>query len=288
MNILITGVKGQLSSEIKELSFNYSKHNFFFEDSKSLDITDFNKVDLYIQTNQINAIVNCAAYTAVDKAEVEISKAEEVNVKGVYNLAKSIKKVDGKLIHISTDYIFNGESFTPYSEEHKVNPLGVYGRTKLEGEEQVLSLALEAIIIRTSWVYSSYGNNFVKTMLRLGKEKEELNVIFDQIGTPTYARDLAKVCLDIISEEDKINRKSSIYHYSNEGVASWYDFAKAIMEISQTNCDVYPIETKDYPTPAKRPNYSLLNKAKIKKDFNVDIPYWRDSLKECILKIENK
>lgn len=288
MNILITGSKGQLGSEIKELPSNYSNHNFFFEDSKSLDVTDFNKVDLYIQVNQIEAIINCAAYTAVDKAETEISKAEGVNTQGVYNLAKAIKKAGGKLIHISTDYVFNGESFTPYSEEHKVNPLGVYGKTKLEGEEKILSLDIEAIIIRTSWVYSSHGNNFVKTMLRLGKEREELYVIFDQIGSPTYARDLAKVCLGILSEEGKINRKSSIYHYSNEGVASWYDFAKAIMEVSKTNCNVYPIETKDYPTPAKRPCYSLLNKAKIKKDFSIEIPYWKDSLKECLKRIENK
>ncbi|CAL2094198.1 dTDP-4-dehydrorhamnose reductase [Tenacibaculum sp. 190524A02b] len=286
MNILVTGANGQLGSEIKELSPLYTKHNFFFEGSKELDITNYEKVKEYISSKEIEAIINCAAYTAVDKAEEEKEKADGVNNAGVANLAKAIGT--GKLIHISTDYVFNGENFTPYIEEDLPNPIGVYGITKLEGEQKVLKSNAEAIIIRTSWVYSSFGNNFVKTMLRLGKERERLNVIFDQVGSPTYARDLGKLCLDILDKEEKINKQAKVYHYSNEGVASWYDFAKAIMDFSKLQCVIYPIETKEYPTPAKRPNYSLLNKAKIKKDFNIEIPYWRDSLKECIKRIENK
>ncbi|CAL2105892.1 dTDP-4-dehydrorhamnose reductase [Tenacibaculum sp. 190524A02b] len=286
MNILVTGANGQLGSEIKELSLLYTKHNFFFEGSKELDITNYEKVKEYISSKEIEAIINCAAYTAVDKAEEEKEKADGVNNAGVANLAKAIGT--GKLIHISTDYVFNGENFTPYIEEDLPNPIGVYGITKLEGEQKVLKSNAEAIIIRTSWVYSSFGNNFVKTMLRLGKERERLNVIFDQVGSPTYARDLGKLCLDILDKEEKINKQAKVYHYSNEGVTSWYDFAKAIMDFSKLQCVIYPIETKEYPTPAKRPNYSLLNKAKIKKDFNIEIPYWRDSLKECIKRIENE
>ena len=283
MNILVTGASGQLGSEIRENSTEFSQYNFFFEDSKSLDITNFEKVKDVIEENVIDVIINCAAYTAVDKAESEELNAESVNSLGVQNLVSALKG-KGKLIHISTDYVFNGKSHEPYKEEHHVDAIGVYGKTKLLGEEYILTSEVESIIIRTSWVYSSFGSNFVKTMMRLGKERDELNVIFDQVGSPTYARDLALVCLDSIDKD--FSNLSKIYHYSNEGVASWYDFAKAIMEISGVDCDVYPIETKDYPTPAKRPNYSLLNKSKIKKEFNITIPYWRDSLKDCIKKIE--
>lgn len=288
MNILITGANGQLGSEIKELILakGDSKKKYFFEGSKSLDITDFFSVDKYIQEKNINAIINCGAYTAVDKAEGEVEKAAAVNVNGVENLANAIKKNNGKLIHISTDYVFNGENFRPYKETDEVKPLGVYGKTKRAGEEKLIATNVEAIIIRTSWLYSSFGSNFVKTMLSLGKEREKLGVIFDQIGTPTYARDLAKICLKIISLDKEIDEKSKIYHYSNEGVVSWYDFAKAIFEIAKVDCNVNPIETKDYPKSAKRPNYSVLNKAKIKEDFKIEIPYWRDSLKEYIKKIE--
>ena len=283
MNILVTGASGQLGSEIRENSTEFSQYNFFFEDSKSLDITDFEKVEEFIVENNIKAVINCAAYTAVDKAESEEQDAKNVNLLGVKNLI-SVLKGRGKLIHISTDYVFNGKSYEPYKEEHYVDPIGVYGRTKRLGEEFILNSEVASIIIRTSWVYSSFGNNFVKTMLRLGKERDKLNVIFDQIGSPTYARDLAFVCLDIIDKD--FSNFSKIYHYSNEGVTSWYDFAKAIMEVSGIQCYISPIETKDYPTPAKRPNYSLLNKSKIKKEFNITIPYWRDSLKDCIKKIE--
>ncbi|WP_272152030.1 dTDP-4-dehydrorhamnose reductase [Tenacibaculum aiptasiae] len=286
MNILITGAKGQLGSEIKEASKNYSSFNFFFEDSKSLDITDSDFLKNYIKKNKIESVINCAAYTAVDQAELDKDKAHDVNTKGVYYLGIEMEKVGGKIIHISTDYVFNGRGFEPYKEGDKVDPIGVYGKTKFEGEKKLLDLEVEAIIIRTSWVYSSYGKNFVKTMLRLGEEKEELNVIYDQIGSPTYAKDLAIVCLEILKNEIKINSKGSVYHYSNEGVTSWYDFSKAIMEIADLKCNVFPIETKDYPTPAKRPNYSVMNKKKIKKDFNISIPYWRDSLKEGIEKIK--
>lgn len=287
MNILITGVNGQLGSEIRELSSQFSKELFFFEDSKTLDITNGELVNEYIKNNKIEAVINCAAYTAVDKAEDEYDNAQKVNGEGVKNIVTALEKVKGKLIHISTDYVFNGENFIPYTENQKVAPLGVYGKTKRVGEEYVINSNIEAIIIRTAWVYSNYGNNFVKTMMRLGKEREKLNVVFDQIGSPTYAKDLGKACLDILISQNKIDEKSKIYHYSNEGVASWYDFAKAIMEIGEIECEIYPIESKEYPTPAKRPNYSLLNKTKIKKDFSIQIPYWRDSLIDCIKKLKN-
>lgn len=287
-NILVTGASGQLGSEIKELSLNYEGFNFFFEDSKGLDITSAAFVDDYIEKNKINGVINCAGYTAVDKAEEDSENAEKVNVFGVENLVNSIKSRGGKIIHISTDYVFNGESFLPYKEEDNIAPLGVYGSTKRRGEEIVESSSIEALIIRTSWVYSAYGNNFVKTMMRLGKEKESLNVVYDQIGTPTHARDLAKVCLQLITLDRKIDRDSKIYHFSNEGVTSWYDFAKAIMEFSNLPCAINPIESKEYKTLAKRPHYSVLNKQKIKNDFTIEVPYWRDSLKECIMKIKQE
>ena len=237
----------------------------------------------------INTVINCAAYTAVDKAEEDAKNAERVNSMGVSNLVNAIETVNGKLIHISTDYVFDGNHFLPYKESDALSPIGVYGRTKRAGELAVLNSAIDSIVIRTSWLYSSYGNNFVKTMLRLGSEKENLGVIFDQVGTPTYARDLAKTCLEILTgvNSAKISKKGNLYHYSNEGVASWYDFAISIMELGGENCKVKPIQTKDYPTLAKRPHFSVLNKSKIKTDFKIEIPYWRDSLKECIEKIKN-
>lgn len=286
MNILVTGANGQLGSEIKELSLKCSSHKFFFTNSETLDITLRKEVLNYIRDYKINAVINCAAFTAVDKAESNIELAENVNSKGVENILLALEETKGKLIHISTDYVFNGENFAPYQESQQVSPIGVYGTTKQRGEEKVINSNLEALVIRTSWVYSSYGNNFVKTMMRLGSEREKLGVIFDQVGSPTYAKDLAEVCLKIISSDIKIDKKSKVYHFSNEGVASWYDFAKAIFEISAIDCKVNPIETKEYPTPAKRPHYSVLNKAKIKEDFDIGIPYWRDSLKECIKKIK--
>jgi dTDP-4-dehydrorhamnose reductase len=286
MNILVIGSNGQLGSEIKDLAVNYTKFSFFFMNLPELDICNSSQLNIFIKENNINTVINCAAYTAVDKAEEDAEIAEQVNAKGVLNLVNVLEKVDGKLIHISTDYVFDGTSFVPYKESDEVNPIGVYGNTKRRGELAVINSSIDGVVIRTSWLYSSYGNNFLKTMLRIGNEKENLGVIFDQVGTPTYARDLAKTCLDILSDEslDNISEKGEIYHYSNEGVISWYDFAKAIMEISNIDCKVRPIETKDYPTLAKRPQYSVLNKSKIKTDFKIEIPYWRDSLKECIEK----
>lgn len=289
MNILVTGSNGQLGSEIKDIAAKYKGFIFFFTDSKDLDICNVMILEKYIKENNIYAIINCAAYTEVDKAEQDAEIAEKVNSEGVLNLVNAIEKIDGKLIHISTDYVFDGNNFLPYQESDELNPIGVYGDTKRKGELAVINSVIDGIVIRTSWLYSSYGNNFLKTMLRLGSEKETLGVIFDQVGTPTYARDLAKTCLEILSGSTSanINKNGNLYHYSNEGVASWYDFAIAAMELGGENCKVKPIQTKDYPTLAKRPHYSVLNKSKIKTDFKIEIPYWRDSLKDCIKKIKN-
>jgi dTDP-4-dehydrorhamnose reductase len=280
MNILVTGSKGQVGSEIKELSSN-SNHNFFFTSREELDITNEQNIKDFIEKNDIKAIINCAAYTAVDKAEEDKINADLVNRKAVKKLAKISKEKSIKLIHISTDYVFDGTAFRPYCEEYQTNPNSVYGQTKLDGENEMIKInPHNSIIIRTSWVYSSFGNNFVKTMLRLGKEKDELGVIFDQIGSPTYARDLAQTILDILPNIK--NDKVAIYNYSNEGVLSWYDFAKDIMRMAKIDCSINPIETFQYPTPAKRPHYSLLNKSKIKNEFGVEIPYWKDSLSDCL------
>jgi dTDP-4-dehydrorhamnose reductase len=289
MNILVTGSNGQLGSEIKELATNYKKVDFIFKDLPELDICNFKALQAFIIDHNINAVINCAAYTAVDKAEEESIIATKVNYEGVLNIVNALQTVNGKLIHISTDYVFDGNNFLPYKELDPVSPIGVYGETKRAGELAVHDSDIDSIVIRTSWLYSSYGNNFVKTMLRLGNEKENLGVIFDQVGTPTYARDLAKTCLEILTGVNsvKISKNGNLYHYSNEGVASWYDFAISIMELGGENCKVKPIQTKDYPTLAKRPQYSVLNKSKIKTDFKIEIPYWRDSLKDCIEKIKN-
>jgi len=290
MNILITGSKGQLGSELKDLRAKYVQFNFIFKDSTELDICNLSEIQKCISAHTIQAIINCAAYTAVDKAEEEPSKAQHINVEGVLNLVKALEEVNGKLIHISTDYVFDGNHFMPYTETDLVSPVGVYGKTKRQGELAVIHANIDAIVIRTSWLYAAYGNNFVKTMLRLGNEKEELSVVFDQVGTPTYARDLAKACLDILlkSTSQKMSAHGKLYHFSNEGVASWYDFALAIMSLGKIVCTVKPIETKEYPTLAKRPHFSVLNKSKIKKDFGIEIPYWRDSLADCISKLTNK
>jgi len=289
MRVLITGSNGQLGSEIKELAANYKKVDFVFKDLPELDICNFNLLQSFIIDNKINAVINCAAYTAVDKAEEDSIIARKVNYEGVLNIVNALQTVNGKLIHISTDYVFDGNHFLPYKESDPVSPIGVYGDTKRAGELAVTNSTIDSIVIRTSWLYSSYGNNFVKTMLRLGNEKENLGVIFDQVGTPTYARDLAKTCLEILTGVNsvKISKNGNLYHYSNEGIASWYDFAISIMELGGENCKVKPIQTKDYPTLAKRPHFSVLNKSKIKTDFKIEIRYWRDSLKDCIEKIKN-
>ena len=288
MKVLITGSNGQLGSEIQELSSKYNKIEFIFKDLPELDICDVESLNSFITYHKINAVINCAAYTAVDRAEENIEIANRVNSTGVYNLIEALDKVNGRFIHISTDYVFNGNNSVPYKESDPVSPLGIYGETKRGGELAVINSNIDAIVIRTSWLYSSYGNNFVKTMFRLGFEEESINVICDQIGTPTYAKNLAKTCLDILSISDlgKISKKGKIYHYSNEGVASWYDFAISIIDFGGLNCKVKAIQTKDFPTLAKRPSYSVLNKAKIKEDFEIDIPYWKESLKECINKLK--
>ncbi|WP_150465536.1 dTDP-4-dehydrorhamnose reductase [Francisella sp. SYW-2] len=288
MKVLVTGSNGQLGSELKELVSNskleIQNYTFIFADSKSLDITDHEAVKQFTIDNDIRVIINCAAYTAVDKAESDIEKADKINHLAVANIAKIAKEYDIKLVHVSTDYVFDGHNYRPYLEGDQTNPQGVYGATKLAGEQAILDInPKDSIIIRTSWVYSYYGNNFVKTMLRLGRERDSLGVIYDQVGTPTYAKDLAKAILDILPKIQ--NSKFKIYNYSNEGVTSWYDFAKEIMSIAKIDCQISPIETVDYPTPAKRPHYSVLNKSKIKSDFDIKIPYWKDSLKDCITRI---
>jgi dTDP-4-dehydrorhamnose reductase len=282
-NILVTGANGQLGSEIRELSSRYPA-NYFFTDRDSLDITDKSSLTDYIQEKHIDTIINCAAYTAVDKAESDFENANKVNHLFVKQMAEIAKEKNIKLIHISTDYVFDGKNYKPYTEDDAVSPNGVYGSTKLDGERALQEInPKNSIIIRTSWVYSAYGTNFVKTMLRLGKEKEQLGVIFDQVGTPTYAKDLAQTILEILPKIE--NNNVEIYHYSNEGVTSWYDFAKEIMRMVKLECEINPIETKEYPTPATRPHYSLLNKAKIKETFGITIPYWKDSLNAFLTKL---
>ncbi|MDD3769154.1 MAG: dTDP-4-dehydrorhamnose reductase [Sulfuricurvum sp.] len=288
LNVLVTGANGQLGSELRHLTTHHPlpTTHLHFASRSELDLSNLCKMEDFFEGKKFDAIINCAAYTAVDKAESEPELADAINHRFVSMLAKVAKRDNAKLIHISTDYVFDGRNYRPYIETDPTDPQGVYGRTKRDGENAILSVApANAIIIRTSWGHSSFGNNFVKTMLRLGKERDSLGVIFDQVGTPTYTRDLARAILDILPRIDNV--KPEIYHYSNEGVASWYDFAQAIFEMSGVKCAVNPITTDQYPTPATRPHYSLLNKAKIKNDFNIAIPYWKDSLRDCITKIQN-
>lgn len=281
MSVLVTGSTGQLGSEIQALASSYPQYTFSFTDRTTLDLSNLCKMEDFFDNKKFDAIINCTAYTAVDKAESERELADAINHRFVSMLSKIAKRDESRLIHISTDYVFDGKNHHPYIESDPSDPQGVYGQSKCDGEKAILSTAPKnTIIIRTSWVYSSFGNNFVKTMLHLGKERDSLGVIFDQIGTPTYAKDLAKAILDILPKIS--NAAPEIYHYSNEGVASWYDFAKAIFEFSNIFCQVHPITTDQYPTPAKRPHYSLLNKSKIKQNFDLDIPYWRDSLRICL------
>ncbi len=278
--VLVTGSNGQLGSEIRYLSPNYP-FEFIFTDVEDLDITDKAKVHKFLVDNRINSILNCAAYTAVDRAEVDFETADNVNHLAVKYLAESAKELNIKLVHISTDYVFNGEAFQPYTEDSPCNPQCVYGITKRAAEEAIIFLKLpNSVIIRTSWVYSTFGNNFVKTMRRLGSEKLEINVVSDQIGSPTNARDLAACILDILPSIS--NEGTRIYHFSNEGVSSWYDFSVAIMELSGYSCHVNPIPSSQYPTPAIRPFYSVMCKSKIKTEFGVKIPHWRESLRRCI------
>lgn len=287
INILVTGSNGQLGSEIKFLSDKYPDYKFLFTDIDELDITEYQDVNNFFLKNSINYIINCAAYTAVDKAEQDTDNARYINVNAVKYLSQIARKYNAFLIHISTDYVFDGKNYKPYTENDPICPTSAYGKTKAEGEAEIKIHTDKAIIIRTSWLYSSYGHNFVKTIIKYGKERGKLNVVFDQVGTPTYAADLAKTILDIIP---KLHSKNciDIYHFSNEGVCSWYDFAKEIVEISNIKCEINPIETKDYPLPAPRPHFSVLDKSKIKSEFQITIPYWRDSLKICLNKINEQ
>jgi len=287
IKILVTGAGGQLGSELNVLSSEYKEYEFTFADKKSLDLSDEIKIENYFEKSNFDVVINCGAYTNVDKAEDDEVLANKVNHLAVKLLAQACIKYSIKLMHISTDYVFDGKNYKPYLEDDITSPCNLYGKTKLLGEEAVIELSpKDSIIIRTSWVYSSFGNNFVKTMLRLGEQKDYLNVVYDQIGTPTYARDLARVILDILPSLD--NENVEIYNYSNEGVLSWYDFAKEIMDISKRSCEIFSIGTIEYPTPAVRPYYSLLNKSKIKNTFNIDIPYWKDSLEACLITMREK
>lgn len=281
MKILVTGSNGQLGSELRVLAQAHPDYHFIFTDVAELNITSEPDIEMLVELEQPAAIINCAAYTAVDKAEMEDNLAFLINATAVGNLARVAAKHNAFLIHISTDYVFDGKGHKPYVEDDPTNPVSCYARSKHAGEQQIQSYAKKAIILRTSWLYSEFGHNFVKTMIKYGKERGQLNVVFDQTGTPTYARDLAKTILDIIQNQPGTDNVE-VFHYSNEGVTSWYDFAKAIIELSGITCKINPIETKEYPLPAARPFYSVFNKAKIKQRFSIEIPYWRDSLKECI------
>ncbi|MDR1006554.1 MAG: dTDP-4-dehydrorhamnose reductase [Bacteroidales bacterium] len=275
--VLVTGANGQLGRCIQKLSVQYEQYNFIFTDIEQLDITSLQNIEEFLAANKVEIIVNAAAYTAVDKAETDYEKADLVNNVAVQNLVKAIHQTDIKLIHISTDYVFNGDKNTPYSHNDATDPQSVYGLTKLKGENAALQHS-NTLIIRTSWLYSEYGTNFVKTMLRLGQEKESLNVVFDQTGTPTYAMDLAEFILNGINK----THGQMIVNYSNEGVCSWYDFARKIMQMANLNCKVLPILSSLYPSIAKRPNYSVLDKTNTKSIFDIDIPHWEDSLSKCI------
>lgn len=279
--ILVTGSKGQLGSEIQLLSKELKDIEFLFHDIDTLDLTDYSLLKEFLESNQPFCIVNCAAYTAVDKAEEEKVAAFKLNAELPGKLAGFGSEFNIRLIHISTDYVFDGKDCQPYNEDNLPNPQSVYGLSKYEGDQAVLEYG-HSIIIRTSWLYSAFGNNFVKTMLRLGESKDEISVVFDQIGTPTYARDLAGAILKIINSSVTDDKKfiPGIYHYSNEGVCSWYDFAVEIMNIAGLKCKVNPIGSEQYPQPAKRPPYSVLNKSKIKSAYDIEIPHWKDSLKQ--------
>ena len=289
-NILVTGAYGQLGNEVRILSANYPEYNFMFTDVDSLDITDKNELIDFVTGNDIRYIINCAAYTAVDKAEDDSELCEKINATAVKNLGLAAAEAGAGIIHVSTDYVFDGTSCRPYTEDMPTKPCSVYGKTKLKGEKNLLKACPNAIIIRTAWLYSPFGNNFVKTMIKLGSERESLNVIFDQVGTPTYAEDLADAILKAMDQTIDTNHdKGGVYHFSNEGVCSWYDFTIKIHEIAGINtCKVNPIETKDYPTKAARPHYSVLNKTKIKQTFNIIIPHWEASLKECIKELSEQ
>lgn len=277
--VLVTGGNGQLGNALKAIASHYPSLCLLFTDVQELDLTDSVALAAFVKDQSIDYILNCAAYTAVDKAEDESELCDLVNHIGVKNIGEVASRFDVKVIHISTDYVFDGTSYKPYVETDRTAPASVYGNTKLEGEKALFEACPESIVIRTSWLYSEYGNNFVKTMLRLGTEREELRVVFDQVGTPTYAGDLASAMLTIAAGELFV---PGIYHFSNEGVCSWYDFTIRIHQLAGIQCRVLPVESSEYPTKAKRPHYSVLNKSKIKNTYQLTIPYWEESLRKVI------
>lgn len=284
--ILVTGANGQLGSELRKLSQLKNHGEFTFTDVDELDITNSSAVQDFCTKHTFDFIINCAAYTAVDKAETDVALATKINKDAVKNLITAASLINAVLIHVSTDYVFDGNACTPYLEDHPVGPTSAYGRTKVEGETEALKYK-KSIIIRTAWLYSTFGNNFVKTMLRLGSERPEIKVIYDQIGSPTYAEDLAVAILAIVEKTQSKGVVPGIYHFSNEGVASWFDFAWEIIHYTHKACQVSPIETKDYPLPAKRPAYSVFNKSKIKSTYDLTIPYWKTSLYKCLDELTN-
>lgn len=279
MKLLITGAYGQLGNEMRVAIERYPHLESIFTDVDTLDITDKNAVDVFVALHQPNVLINCAAYTAVDKAEDDLALCYKINCDAVRNLGEVAQAHGMTVIHVSTDYVFDGTGHIPYTEDMAVSPTNVYGKSKLAGERELRRVCPEAIIIRTSWLYSGFGNNFVKTMLKLGNERSQLKVIFDQIGTPTYAADLADSMLQIIDSEKFV---PGIYHFSNEGVCSWYDFTKMIFKLANVECEVLPIESKDYAVRTPRPHYSVLNKSKLKSTYNQTIPYWMDGLERCL------
>ena len=282
MNILITGCNGQLGNEMQLLEKENPQHQYFNTDVAQLDITNPEAIEEFVNNNAIDIIVNCAAFTAVDKAESSQELCHLLNAKAPEYLATAVAKRGGYLVQVSTDYVFDGTNHTPYTEDEATCPNSVYGSTKLEGEKLAMAACANTMIIRTAWLYSTFGNNFVKTMIRLGQEKPELGVIFDQIGTPTYAGALAAAIMAAINH----GIVPGIYHFSNEGVISWYDFTKAIHRIAGiTSCHVKPLHTAEYPTPAARPHYSVLDKTKIKQTYGIEIPYWEESLEKCVAKL---
>jgi len=282
--ILITGSNGQLGNEMQQAAVRFPDFNYIYTDVAELDICDKSALDAFVKANNVNVIVNCAAYTAVDKAEDDVELCYKINRDAVRNIAEVATENKVKVVHVSTDYVFDGTNYLPYTEDMPVCPATVYGKSKLEGEQALLENCKESVILRTAWLYSSFGNNFVKTMMRLGTERDSLGVIFDQVGTPTYAADLADAIMQLLSSDTFV---PGIYHFSDEGVCSWYDFTKTIHRVANITCDVKPIETKDYPARTPRPHFSVLNKGKIKSTYGISIPHWEVSLEKCIQLLQN-
>lgn len=287
MNILVTGSRGQLGNELQKIAAPQSQHRWFFTDVDQLDITEADQVERFFQANAIQVCLNCAAYTAVDKAEDEPEIAFRINAHAVGILADACLKSDALLVHVSTDYVFDGQYFKPYEETDLLNAVSVYGKSKAAGEALIAGHACNSLLVRTSWLYSSFGNNFVKTMIRLGNERPNLKVVSDQIGSPTWAADLAEALLQLV-EHFKGQKTKEIIHFSNEGVISWYDFAKTIMELCQLQCHISAIPSSEYPAKTPRPHYSVLSKEKFKKLLQQEVPYWKDSLQKCIYELDGK